>query len=293
MGFQGQMFIYPTLPPQNRYDFVMSNVGLAEQLLDANGLRGQRAHDTSRICTGIRRVGGQILLQPTAPELAAILAWALYGVPSGSGTVTYPFADSPILNYVMFSDAQVNVRTYSGCAVNRITIRGSQNDYIKVILDVIGIDEAITAAGSQPNINLNVVPQPFLFQQLVLTIGGTAYQVKDFEFVVENMIADRFYNSPIMTSVIATDRHVTFNADLPEGTSDPGVYGFGNNGVPATAVFTGLGTQVFGIGIPLLTYPRMSSTYSAGHGEVMLPIRGICPASQLNGTQEALVQIHL
>jgi hypothetical protein len=269
-GYLSQLGIGTSSTVSTRLDFESETLALQETLYDFNGLRGTRAHDVSRIRPNTRSVSGTVSLQPTSVELSQILAWCFGGTSSGTGTITYPLADTLFSQYVSV-DRGAAVHTYSGVYVNRATFSATQGGPLKVSLDLLGIDETVNAAGSFPSLTLDTTTKPFLFFDLALTIGASQqYFADDFELTIDNALdTNRFFNSPTLTAVYTQDRKVTFRSRLPYGAASA-LYGAGSSGVAMNATFT-YGTQVLTFTAGTMVFAR-SAVPVSGRGEIMLPI---------------------
>jgi hypothetical protein len=223
-------------------------------------------------------------------ELSQLLPWIMYGTPSGTAPVTYPLADlAPQPRFVTI-DRGPKVATYSGCQVNRATIRGSQGEPLDITLDVIGQDETLAASGSFPALTLDTTTGPFIFTDLSLSINAATYNARDVEIIIDNVIdAGRFFNSQTLVSAIAMDRHVSFTCHLPYGDASA-VYGLGQGGTAVTATFTGGGTSVLTLNMGKVAFPRKSPSYAAGRAEEMIPMQGIAYAQ--GATRELVTTLH-
>jgi hypothetical protein len=274
-GYQAQLGISTSNPVDARFDLVTESLACDENYIDTNGLRGTRSRYVANQRVGNRRVMGQLHLQPTPVELALLLPWILGGTPTGTGTVTYPLADAlPTARYVTV-DRGSKVFTYSGCQVSRATLTGREGMPLDLMLDVIGVDETVANSGTFPSLSIDVTTAPFIFTDLVLSVGGTGYSAKSVEIVIDNVIdRDRFYNSTTLTAAYAMDRHILVNTELPYGTASA-AYNLGAAaGTAVTAVFTGTGTSVLSLSFVKVCFPRKSPTFRAGRAEQMLPMMG-------------------
>lgn len=254
-----------------------------------NGLRGTRSRDISRVREGNRAIGGTIRLQPSAVELAALLQWALYGTPSGAGTVTYPLADVPVQKYVTV-DRGIEVITYNGCAVDSFTIRGSAGSPLDITLAIVGKDESEGNPGTFPALNIDTTTQPFIFTDLSFNINGDIEPVDNFTLTVNNAIdRGRFYNSQTLTDVIAMDRHVGLTFEAPFGTANQ-LYQYGAAGVQCVATFTGEGTSVLVLSMIKVAFARHTPSFVAGRSEERIPMRGVAYAN--GATKELVTTLH-
>lgn len=289
VGFQGQFGISTSNPVDARFDLQRESLVNNEQFIDTNGLRGTRSRDISRVRAGLQRIGGQLVFQPSAVELAALLAWIMGGTPSGSGTVTYPLADTPATRYVTI-DRIEKVFTYAGVAVDRARFHSRQGQPLEVTLDCIGQTETVANAGTFPVLSIDTTTQPFVHTDLAVTIAGTSYSIRDFDLTIDNAIdKERFYNSVTLSAVLMQDRHVTFNCAIPYGDA-AAAYNTGSGGVAVVATFTGPGTEVLVFSLVKVAFPRRSPSFVDGRGEEMLPLQGISYKS--SSTLELVTTLH-
>ena len=270
-GYAGQLGIDTVSPVTVRFSFRSSTLGVEEEFVDTNGLRGTRDRDISRIVAGTRRADGGLRLQPDAVELALLLPWIMGGAPSGVGTVTYPLADTLSSRYVVV-DKVAKVCTYDSVYVDRFTISGSQGEPLDMELDCAGIDETVGNAGTFPALSIDSANTPFLFQQLSLSVGGVTYFSRDFRCVVDNALdKDRFFNSQTRTAITPTDRHVSVHCTLPAKDAWA-AYGAGAGGLAVTATFTN-GGAVLTLSLVKVAFPR--KPVSVDPGEIFIPMEGI------------------
>lgn len=289
VGYQAQLGIDSANPVTQRFDFQTENLVADEDFVDCNGLRGTRSRDASRVRQGNYRVHGPIHLQPSAAELALLLPWILGTAGAGSPTATFALADALATRYVSI-DRGLKVPTYAGVAVDRCTIRGAQNRAIDVMLDCVGQTETLGNSGSFPSLSIETTTAPFMFTDLALSVGGSTYDIKDFELVIDNAIdKERFYNSQTLSAVLALDRHVTLKFDPPYGTASA-LYGLGTTGTHVVGTFTGPGTQVLVFDLVKVCFPRKSPSFVAGRQEEMLPMIGT--AYKSSGTLELVTTLH-
>jgi hypothetical protein len=268
-GMLTQLGIGASDPVDARFDFQRESLACREEFLDGNGLRGTLEHDISRVRRNMRRIGGQLVLQPNAAELALLLPWILGANASGT---TYALADTQQTRVVTV-DRITKVYTYTGCVVNRATFRASQGEPLQLMLDLIGIDETEGDAGTFPTLTINTAAGgPFIFPDLALSIASNTYNARDFELTIDNRLdANRFFNSLTIISAPKTDRMITTRLTLPHGDA-AAVYNTGPGGVATVATFTN-GTVSIAFSLAKVTYPRESPTIP-GRSEIFLPLNG-------------------
>ncbi len=89
-GYQAKFGIGATAPVTSQIDFISETLTLNQELMYLGGLRGIRDRSIERVREGIRRVAGNVIMQPTAVEWQTLLPWILGGTASGS---SYPLGE--------------------------------------------------------------------------------------------------------------------------------------------------------------------------------------------------------
>lgn len=271
-GFETKVGISVNSPVDARFDFLNENLICQEEFPDTGGLRGTRSHVVERVRQGIRRVAGPITMQPTAVEWAALLPWILGGTPSGT---TYPLADALTSRYVTI-DRGAKVFTYNAVFVDSATIRSSQGQPVSLTLNLVGSDETVDNAGTFPALDIDVTTNAFMFfdSASAVTVGGTAYPIREFELTIANHVdRERFFNSQVLsTATRAMDRSVTCRMHLPYGDAEA-AYNTGASGAAVVATFTN-GTVSLALSMTKVTFPRRSPMVQ-GRQEIMLPLEGV------------------
>ncbi len=267
-GYASQLGISASNPVDVRYDFQSENVVTDEQFIDTSGLRGTRSRVIERVRQGNRRVGGQIRMQPTAVELAALLPWILGANASGT---TFALADALQTRYLTV-DRISKVFTYNGCVVDRATFRGGRGEPLDVTLDVVGLDETVGNSGTFPSLSIDTTTAPFIFTDAVLSINSTTVNVPSFELVINNAVdRERFFNSQTLVSAVSQDRMISVRTAVPYGDASA-LYGTGAGGVAVTATFTNGAVSLL-FSLVKVAFPRKSPPVE-GRREVMLPLEG-------------------
>lgn len=255
----------------SRYDIRETDLGLQENFIDANGLRGTTARVVERNLAGNRPCSGSVSMQPTAVELSNMLQWIMGGSTSGSPTVTYPFADTRPQRSVVI-DRVTNVYSYNTAAVSSWSVSGMEDQALNWKLNLIALDEYVAAAGSFPSLTLDTTTFPFKFTDCVVNCAGTVYTPKNFTLNVDYKIdTGRFFNSQTLTGIFSQDRVVTFQASFPDAEAHA-LYGVGRGGfsvlITATALNAVLTFSMAAVAVPRNTPPVPERR------EIMLPIRG-------------------
>lgn len=273
LGYQGQLGISASNPVDARFDFHRESVACNEEFFDTSGLRGTRSHLITRVRQSIRRIGGQIEVQPTAGEMALLIPWIMGAAASGT---TYALAETLLSRYVTI-DRGAKVFTYDGCKVDRARFYCSgPGQPLGISIDVVGIDETIGNSGTFPSLTLDTTA-PFMWHDCVLSVAGSNYSSQSFECVIDNHLdKDRFFNSQTITAINPLDRTVSTNFLLPYGDATA-AYATGAGGVAVTATFTNGNVSIL-FSFVKVAFPRKPITIP-GRREIFLPLQGIAYAS--------------
>ncbi len=273
--FASQLGIHTADPVTARFNFESCSIAILEDTVDANGIRGTRQHAVEAVRQGKYAVAGQIVLIPTAAELALILPWCLGAVASGT---TFALADALTGRFIVV-DQVIKVPHFSGVYVDKATFAATKNGPLKLTLDVVGqaVDSVGTAA-SFPALTLDTTTQPFIFTDGIFTTSSVATQAADFTLTVDNHIdRDRFFNSQTLQTPSPTDLTVSMKVDIPYGDGSAkyglGIAGAAAVGVATTAVFTCLNTSLT-FTMPAFVYPRKGPVIRGLRQEIMLELDG-------------------
>jgi hypothetical protein len=214
-----------------------SSLGLSENFIDTNQIRGTRSHSSERVRRGTRRVDGQINMAPTPVELATLLPLIFGGTPSGT---SYPLGESLTL-FNLFGVRDGTVYTYSDCVVSQATFTASEGGPMQLSVTLIGKDEA--ASGSMGTAAIDLTTQPFVLMDAVVSVGGSNREVSSFQLSIDNAVEAKFRNSATITQLKAMDRTVTVDLPFSLGT-DGALYGSALAGVAVTVTLTNGGTSL-------------------------------------------------
>lgn len=256
------------------YEFLEgSQIGLSENFISTNGLRGTRAHVADRIRKGTRQVNGTLRFAPTPAELSNLLPMILGGTPSG---LTYPLAETlPVTEWIAVRDG--TTYHYSSTKVNAATFRASEGGPLELEMEVIGVDEILEGAIGANTIDASTLG-PFTLMDATATVGGVTYQFSAFEMRIENAIEVKYRNSLTPTQLKATDRVITVS--LPFSLGDAAaLYGSAVGGVTVVVTFANGGAGGGAAGVSLafslvaVQAPRMELPFGQ-RGILDLPWRG-------------------
>ena len=275
-----------------RFNFVNCGVVCNEEMAyNAENLRGTRSQAKEVARAGIRRVGGPLNLQPTAVEMAKLLPWILGAAASGT---TYALADTLPAKYVFVvrdDGTDGKFFAYNGCKVDRAVFHATRGGPLMLDLDVVGIDETVSNAGSKATLSLDITSKPYMFFDLALVVNSVTINCESIEIAIDNKIdKDRFYNSQTLTMVNPTDRVITVKTRVPYGDAEA-LYNAGPNGVTATATFSASTSGPSAVVSLLFTFAALMfprrSPLNQGKGEFLLPIEGEAKTS--GSTKELVV----
>ena len=120
VGFQSQVALSATSSFSSSSKWIQiqsESIKRQGTLVDADGIRGTRSHDSSRVRTPPYKVGGQMTVYCDINVLDVFLTYILGGTKSGS---TYPLTDALSSFYLMI-DRGTAVFTYGPCYVSKAT----------------------------------------------------------------------------------------------------------------------------------------------------------------------------
>lgn len=265
-------------------NFRVFEPGITLELRDTNATRGVYEKDGNRVVQARAVVQPRFSAEPTTTELAAILAWGMYGTPTGSGTVSYPLGNTPAARFVNFFPNNGDPFFASNCGVDRMTIAGAQGEPIRCDLDLLGT--TYDTAHTFPALVYDQTTHPFVLAQLVLTLGGVSRQTREFQLDVEhNLDRNRFLNSLTLTALVPLRRVIRLTVDVPSG-DNPGFWDDGLAAMTGSAVFTNAGGGVLTITFQDIRFQPVSPQFPQdGEGYIRLVgecYRGAAGASPLS-----------
>jgi hypothetical protein len=219
------------------FDFLSCDISASQELLISDGIRGTRSAVSQQATTGVKPVGGGVILEPRPDDLDF---WLPYILGAEEATDVFALAETlPELCAVV--DNVVKVYTYAGCKVNTARFSGGANQKMQLALDLQGKTESEGAAASFPSIaNTLSLLQPYTFQQGVLTLADTTtYEFNNVEIAINNnLILDRYNNSETRTEIPCGPRVVTLACDLPFTADELARRAADATGIAATLKYT-------------------------------------------------------
>lgn len=211
-----------------------TQLGLTEQFVNARGMNGTRVELAARTRRGTRQVQGQLVTAPSPEELDLLLEWATGGTKSGNNIDVAETAGVPAR--WLRADRDGTVELYSGVRVGSFSLSASEGSPLQMSLQLQGVDEADSTSPTSPTA-LDVDAGPYMFQECVLSVGGTEYAARQFALQVDNRLEVRFNNSATPTSIHSTGCGAQVQLTLPLGDA-AALYGSAVGGVAVVATFT-------------------------------------------------------
>jgi hypothetical protein len=298
MGVLAHLGMGSANPVTEAYEFESESLNLAQPVIEFNGIRGSRERVIERTRQGLRHVGGNIVLYPTANELMNLMPRILgqAGASMGGYTQFTPSESMTSEAFYVAVDRVAAVGVYNGCIVNRATFESSRGAPLKLTLEIEALDETENTAGSFPALVIDA-SAPFVHMDSTLTLGGSQVQVETLQVVIDNMLnTERFMNSITRTNLPPTDRSVRVAFTVP-WTSDtyPSLYNTGVSGVTADLKFSvgGAGDGAAGTDLHFLfgniIFPANKSPSVASKDELTLHLAG--DARKTGSTLEITVNV--
>lgn len=218
--------------------------GVSQELRDFNATRGTFYKDGNRVVPVRTRVLPRYSSTPTASELAAVLAWATGGTPTGSNPTTYPFADAAAVRNVFFAPKQGESWFLGGVGVDTMTLTAAVGEGLRCDLELVGRTYDDTRSDFPAGLGPDQTTRPFVLSNLVLVVAGVTRKTREFTFTLRNNIdRERYLNSLTLTDTLKLDQMTTVSIDVPSG-DNTGLWKLGAAGVTLVATFTNAGAGV-------------------------------------------------
>lgn len=216
--------------------------------------------------------------EPTAAELAYLLAWGL-GAGSGSGTVTYvPQVNVEARN--IYWKPEVGDQFFiPSVGLDKLTLSAAVGEPLTASCEFVAMTYDDTR-DNFPAITPDVTTQPFMLADLTAvggawTFGGSTRQPNGFSLRIDNMIdRNRYFNSLYLTRVQKLDQQFGLTFDVASG-DNISLWDNGIAGVAFTATFVNINTGAdFVITAPAIKFPGQSPRHVRG-GEGMVSVDGM------------------
>jgi hypothetical protein len=236
MGHQALFGAGTANPVTSQFEFLSCDIGKRGTLIESPGMRGSRSYNKESVNTGPYTAGGSVVMEPRPDELVFWLPYILGAAASGT---TFALAET-VGEFYATVDKIAKVYTYAGCKVNQAVFESSPGQNLRMSLAIEGKTETQANAGTFPSISASLsVLQPYIHHQAVLTLGGTAYAIRNVRVTIDNgLILDRFDNSTTRTALPESDRIITLSCENPFTSDETALYDLAIAGVAGTLVYT-------------------------------------------------------
>ena len=221
-----------------RVEFVYEKIGTKRALQFTNSITGT----PSRFITGVREhsylTQGVIAVQASPANLALWFPRIFGGTQGAEGTGTGTDVDSdgkdrnyslgntlPSFDALVYREAGIfqytNLKVAQALLRGKTSNGGEGNEFIELIIVVIGEQEIITQSGggpwpaTEPSLPNGVVNLPYAYWESKLFLNSIELDSEEFTLIVDNQLSVKFFNHKYPTCVRSTGRTVTLNAKLP------------------------------------------------------------------------------
>ena len=167
---------------------------LKQQHVNNSGMSGATAQASEPTRVGLKIVDGDINLLATPALITLFLPHVT--ARAIASNVTYPSPDVPsYFSILLHRDS--SIYTYKDLVVNKLSIGSEAGGPVKMTLGCMGLDREDTPETTWPS-GLNVSnATPYMHQDCVVTIGGTAYKFKSWQLEIDNKLAPQYFDSVI------------------------------------------------------------------------------------------------
>lgn len=249
-------------------DFAMNfssfDPGVKRVLHDANGTRGTFWKDPNRMTVDRTIIAPRLSSEPTAPELAKLLEWAMGGTPTGSTTKTYPWSDTALARNLHFKPKAGEEWFLTGVAVDSLTLSAATGGGLSCDVDCVG--QTYTSNRTDfPALSYDQTLQPFLLSQLTLTVGGVTRLCRSFTLnIMGGIDRERFLNSPTLTTLQRLSAGFGITFDVPSGDNGSQFWASGLEGTSLNAVFVNASGAELEIDVPSMKFEGDSPVHPSG-----------------------------
>lgn len=286
-GWESNLVIQDALPfsgSATPLRFKSESLAKQSTILNDSGMDGSASEHSELSREGQSTVSGQITLDWSPTGGAVLLPLILGGTPSGT---TFPLADTAPAAWQYQIDRVSEVFNYTDVRVNKATWKGQSGGPVEVLLDLLGVDEVLVAAGAGQAFVVPLDPG-YVFSDLAISVTGDARSIFDIELTVDNRLASRYANSKVPTRIArSAKRQVAVSFTTPFGPDEVDLYNVALGGIEVILTATnGNYSTVWAMG--KVQFPAMSPVVP-GQGEIPLKMTGI---ARMFGTTRELIVTH-
>jgi hypothetical protein len=197
------------------FDFLEYTVATDQDHLDSGMMTGSRTRREDRSRSGIIRLQGQLVVEPSYRFLDFMLPYILGAAES---TDTFDVADALPAFDALFEhgEGSATALKHVSLYVNRMSLRFAPG-LLRMTLDLIGKTETTGQTYTSAAIGAGIDHGPMAFWDTAsgITIQAATREIDEGELVVDNQLEVLFRNATTAQQIKATDRIVTFGTTHP------------------------------------------------------------------------------
>lgn len=261
------------------YDFNGETLQKRGSILHAYTIRGTRSQAKERSRQGPYYVAGVISLPV---DVAAMDNWLPRILGANESTDSFALAET-LQTFGALMDLGATTHQFKDCYVGRAVFTGEAyngNDAprpLSVELTIMGKSEATGTTFPSVSLSTAANTAPLMFEDGVITLGGSARDVMKFSLVIDNMLRVRWTNSLTPTCIYPAGRQVSLSVITPYTSTEADLYDQSYAGAAATLAFTNGNTSLT-FSMPALQVPSITPV-ATGRGEVVLQMSGVARKS--------------
>ena len=223
-GSQSKLLVDAALPfdaSSERFDFIYESIKKSGRIVGERGITGTRSNHVERTRIAPYKVGGQLAMDMCTLDLDKWLPRILGAAESSN---SFTLAET-LPTFYMLIDKVGGIYRYDGCVVDKVLINAEadpdgEGSLVTVLLTILAKTEEDEAGGitwpaSEPSLAVTANRTPFIMHEGVFTVGGVAYQFKDFALLIDNNVKPRWVNSISATELCPADRYVVLRTTHP------------------------------------------------------------------------------
>lgn len=266
-------------------EFISESVKKVSNIIGPEGIRGTRSREATGCVIASSDVRGSIELYPRPDELDFLLPLIL-----GTDESTDVFALAETLQeFGICIERGAKRFIYTGCRVDRAVFSCSQGQLLKLVIEIEGETEVVSATAFPATVPALTVLQPYTFKQaaLVLQADASAVEMFDFTLTIDNMLdKERRLNSETRTQIQPTDRMVTLQLRVPYTADEVDLHDYAIGGGTGSIALTN-GNRSITFAFANLKAPADSPVISGRATETTLQLN--YQAYKLSTTNELIV----
>lgn len=287
MGVAKETTFATAVTPTVGIEFISETLTDKHSHIQPDGILGHRGRDSELVVEGEEDVSGTVTLPLKLTILQTFLPWILGGATTAN--VTAPAETVP--SFTMEIDRGAKVFTYSGCKIDKATIRSQRGDQPCMLeLEIVGAKVSVGNSGSATSLTI-ALEQPFMHFNGVFTFGGAARNVEGATVTIDNKLnRDQYRNSQTRQVLPEGDRIVTDEVDTPWTSDETDLLTLAlGGGVGGTEVYTNAAGDVLTITFAALQVPQNDP--SVQNRESPIALKTNFTARRLAGADEVSVEL--